>query len=198
MADLAERIISHLQWDPRVRSVTLTGSRARGNATPLSDWDFDLDVDDAEAFERDLPVLVEQLGPLAHGWDPFGVRHNYMVMLPGPAKVDLIIEIPQEESAPWRVTAETLPQIEHHFWDWTLWLGSKTLHGNHELVRNELAKMSERLLGPLGARDRVTTIGDAVVAFGAARNVAERRLALEVDRRIEREVLPALKRAGVL
>jgi hypothetical protein len=194
---VAARVEALLREDPRVRSVILTGSRARGDATPLSDWDFELEVDDFEGFKEELPAVVERLEPLAHQWDPYGTRHNYMVMLPGPTKVDIIIEEPQEEAGQWVVTAETLRLIEHHFWDWSLWLGGKTLRGDHELVRSELAKMSDRLLKPLGARS-VTSIAEAVAGFRDARDVAEERTGVTVERTLEREVLSALKRYGIV
>lgn len=196
--DVAETVTGLLRRDPRVRSVVPTGSRARGEATALSDWDFEVEVDDFETFERDLPALVEELDPLAHQWDPFGHRRSYMVMLPGPAKVDIIIEVPQEEAGAWVVSSETLPQIEHHFWDWSLWLGSKTLRGEGQLVRAELTKMSERLLHPLGVQDPVSTIPEAVAAYLPARRAAEERIGVKVDRRLERQVGGALREYGIV
>ena len=87
-----------------------------------------------------------------------------------------------------------LEGIDRHFWDWILWLASKREKGQDELVRRELAKMSEHLLRPLGV-DRVPgSIEAALETYRFARDRRERELGVEVSRRLEREVLPALRR----
>jgi hypothetical protein len=49
---------------------------------------------------------------------------------------------------PWELRSDTLRAIDGHFWDWVLWLGSKALRHEAELVSGELAKMQWFLLGP--------------------------------------------------
>jgi hypothetical protein len=48
-----------------------------------------------------------------------------MLILAGPAKVDLLFGHPHQPAAPWQVNASTLAGIDDHFWDWALWLRSK-------------------------------------------------------------------------
>jgi hypothetical protein len=52
-----------------------------------------------------------------------------MMILAGPAKVDLIFDRPHLIASPWLASAATLAAIDDHFWDWALWLGSKQLAG---------------------------------------------------------------------
>jgi len=179
-----------------VRGVELVGSRANGSSTPLSDWDFVVATDDFGAVARALPAVVSALEPLAQQWDRISEYPCYMLMLIGPVKVDLIFPgEPYESLPPWRVSAETLEGIDRHFWDWILWLASKREKGQDELVRRELAKMSEHLLRPLGV-DRVPgSIEAAFESYRIARDEREREFGLEVSRRLEHEVLPALRRA---
>ena len=174
----------------------LVGSRATGSPTRLSDWDFEVETDDFGAVARELPSLVAMLEPLAQQWDRISEYPCYMLMLIGPVKVDLIFSgEPYESLPPWRVSAETLEGIDRHFWDWILWLASKREKGQDERVRRELAKMSEYLLRPLGV-DRVPgSIEDALESYRFARDERELELGVEVSRRLEREVLPALRRA---
>jgi hypothetical protein len=42
------------------------------------------------------------------------------MILAGPAKIDLIFDQPYPIEPPWQMTAETLPQIDDHFWDLAL------------------------------------------------------------------------------
>lgn len=178
---------------PHVRAVELVGSRATGSPTRLSDWDFEVETDDFDVVARVLPEMVAGLEPLAQQWDRLSEYPCFMLMLSGPLKVDLIFPgEPYESLPPWTVTAETLGGIDRHFWDWILWLASKREKGQDERVRRELAKMSEHLLRPLGA-DRVPgSIDAALESYGFARDERERELGVEVPRRLEREVLPAL------
>jgi hypothetical protein len=180
---------------PHVRDVELVGSRATGSSTPLSDWDFAVTTDRFDAVARELPSLVAGLEPLAQQWDRISDYPCYMLMLSGPVKVDLIFpEEPYESLPPWTVTVETLDGIDRHFWDWILWLASKREKSQDDLVRRELLKMSEHLLRPLGV-DRVPgSIEDALDSYRFARDQREREFGLEVSRRLEGEVLPALRR----
>jgi hypothetical protein len=193
--DLAASVRAALLQHPHVRDVELVGSRATGSSTPLSDWDFAVTTDRFDAVARELPSLVAGLEPLAQQWDRISDYPCYMLMLRGPVKVDLIFPgEPYESLPPWTVTAETIDGVDRHFWDWILWLASKREKGQEELVRRELAKMSEHLLRPLGA-DRVPgSIEAALESYRLARDRRERELGVEVSRGLEGEVLPALRR----
>ena len=193
--DLAASVTAALLQHPHVRDVELVGSRATGSSTPLSDWDFVVVTDRFGEVARALPTLVPRLDPLAQQWDRISEYPCYMLMLRGPVKVDLIFpEEPYESLPPWTVTVETLDGIDRHFWDWILWLASKREKGQDELVRRELAKMSVHLLRPLGV-DRVPgSIEDALDSYLSARDRRERELGVEVSRRLEHEVLPAMGR----
>jgi Nucleotidyltransferase domain len=193
--DLAASVRAALLSHPHVRDVELVGSRATGSSTPLSDWDFAVTTDRFDAVARELPAMVAGLEPLAQQWDRISEYPCYMLMLIGPVKVDLIFQgEPYESLPPWTVSAETLEGIDRHFWDWILWLASKREKGQDELVRRELGKMSEHLLRPLGV-DRVPgSIEAALESYRSAREGSEREFRLEVSRRLEGEVLPALRR----
>jgi hypothetical protein len=193
--DFAASVRAALLPHPHVLSVELVGSRATGSPTRLSDWDFEVMTDGFDAVARELPALVAELEPLAQQWDRISEYPCYMLMLIGPVKVDLIFPgEPYESLPPWRVSAETLDGLDRHFWDWILWLASKREKGQDELVRHELVKMSEHLLRPLGV-DRVPgSIEAALETYRFARDRRERELGVEVSRRLEREVLPAVCR----
>jgi hypothetical protein len=193
--DLAASVRAALLPHRHIRAVELVGSRATGSSTPLSDWDFAVMTDGFDAVARDLPDMVAELEPLAQQWDRISEYPCYMLMLRGPVKVDLIFPgEPYESLPPWTVTAETIDGIDRHFWDWILWLASKREKGEEELVRRELVKMSEHLLRPLGA-DRVPgSIEATLESYRSARDKREREFGIEVSRRLEREVLPALRR----
>ena len=178
---------------PDIRAVELVGSRAGGSPTPSSDWDFVVVTERFDEVGRALPALVAELEPLGQQWDRISAYPCYMLMLAGPVKVDLIFpDEPFESLPPWTVSAETLDGIDQHFWDWILWLASKREKREDELVRRELIKLRDHLLGPLGV-DRVPgSIGAAVEGYRAARDEREREFGVEVSRRREREVLPVL------
>ncbi|MEE8386707.1 MAG: nucleotidyltransferase domain-containing protein [Dehalococcoidia bacterium] len=57
-ADIADRVISALARHPTVRSVRLAGSRERGDARYLSDWDFAVDTDNFSTVAGDLTELL--------------------------------------------------------------------------------------------------------------------------------------------
>jgi hypothetical protein len=196
MADIAALIETVLLPHPAIRGVELVGSRADGSPTRLSDWDFVVVTDRFDDVARALPELVTPLDPLAQQWDRISDYPCYMLMLEGPVKVDLIFaEEPYESLSPWTVSADTLDRIDQHFWDWILWLASKREKGQNELVRRELVKMRDHLLGPLGI-DRVpASIESAVERYRSARGEREREFGLRVTRRRERAVLSVLPNA---
>lgn len=77
-----------------------------------------------------------------------------------------------------------------------LWLAGKALRGRQQFVEDELAKMSNHLLRPLGVEGLPRDIPTAVRAYLTARSEAESRFGIGVDRRIETEVHRALGEAG--
>jgi hypothetical protein len=85
-----------------------------------------------------------------------------------------------------------------HFWDWTVWLGSKDLAGKTDLVAEELRKMQRHLLGPLGVTSPPATVEEAVAVYQLARDRLERRWDISVPRRLGDEVTAALVRHGVV
>jgi hypothetical protein len=193
MEDIAVSVRAVLLPHPDIRAVELVGSRAGGSPTPSSDWDFVVVTERFDEVGRALPALVAELEPLGQQWDRISAYPCYMLLLAGPVKVDLIFpDEPFESLPPWTVSAETLDGIDQHFWDWILWLASKREKREDELVRRELIKLRDHLLGPLGV-DRVPgSIGAAVDGYRAARDEREREFGVEVSRRREREVLPVL------
>ena len=193
MEDITASVRTVLLRHPRVRGVELVGSRAAGSATRLSDWDFVVVTDDFDAVAEALPAMVTELDPLGRQWDRISEYPCYMLLLSGPAKVDLIFpDEPYESLPPWTVTAETLDGIDQHLWDWVLWLASKRERGQDELVRSELAKMRDHLLRPMGVNQVPRSIEDAVERYRSARDERERAFGVRVTRRREREVLPVL------
>jgi len=189
-------VISALTWHRAVDSVTLVGSRARGEAIELSDWDFKVETNDFRSVERSLVELVAPLGPLAQQWDRLSKRACYMLLLKEMGKVDLIFNEPWEPKGPWVVGSTTLPRIDDHFWDWTIWLAAKDRQGKRELVVSELRKMHEHLLGPLRVAQIPSSLPDAVGAYVGARAGAERQLAMALPRAVEDEVRRLLAEAG--
>jgi hypothetical protein len=186
--DLAVRVPEALLRHGAVEKVELVGSRATGAFLPLSDWDFLVETDDFDTVAAALPELVEPLNPLARQWDPLAEHPCYMLMLAGAIKVDLIFDRPSEHAPPWVPTAETLPRIDAHFWDWVLWLGAKRAAGKHDLLESELAKLSIHVLEPLGVEERPVSLEDAVSRYTAALRDAEKRLGVRVSPRIARAV----------
>ena len=193
---LAERIAESLRVHPSVDAVTLAGSRARDEAGPLSDWDFDLETSDFGSVAEALPALMRPLEPLAQQWDRLSDHACYMLMLPGAVKVDLIFEEPHSPEPPWELSAETLTEIDEHFWDWTIWLAAKDKAGKREIVLDELTKMHDHLLGPLGVSAPPASIEQAVPAYLPALRGAEERLGVRVPDVLQREVLDRLAGHG--
>lgn len=187
------RVTAALLAHPQVTGVELIGSRARGEATPRSDWDFHVGVTDFAAVAADLPGLAAPLAPLGQLWDPLSSRQVYALILAGPVKVDLLFDEPHEHEPPWRPSAETLPAIDTHFWDWTLWLAGKAYAGRDELVDAELTKLSGHLLRPLGVDQVPGTVGEAVRRYRTARDRLEAAYGVDVSRRLDDAVTPVIE-----
>jgi hypothetical protein len=186
---LDRQVTSAIGRHPAVRSIGLVGSRAEGRATEYSDWDFVVTTDDFPALARDLPELSAALAPIAVQWDRLSPHQCWMLVLPGPTKVDLIFpDEPHVLEPPWAPTRENLAAIDRHFWDWALWLRSKEESGRRDLLAAELAKLFRHLLGPLGATTGPGSVAGAVAAYRDARAAAERRFGCEVPRELEAAV----------
>jgi predicted nucleotidyltransferase len=187
--EIAVRVQDVLCSHPSIKAITLIGSRARGESTSLSDWDFSVETNDFDAAANILPELTKALDPLAQLWDPLCEVATYMLILPGPTKVDfLFLDQPGQHLPPPLVTAETLVSVDTHFWDWSLWLTSKLAAGKNELVEQELAKMTEHILHPMGITGRPTNLSEAVSAYLSARTRQEAKLGLKVPRTLGLEV----------
>lgn len=166
-----------------VTGVELRGSRARGTAGRFSDWDFVVRTEDFTALAGQLPMIVDPLQPLVRQWDRLSDTQCYMLIVPGPVKIDLIFEdVPHNHEPPWRVDERTLPAIDHHFWDWTLWLASKVDAGKRETVAAELAKMHQHLLAPMGIAETPSSPEEAVAQYLETLGEWERRLGIVIDR----------------
>jgi predicted nucleotidyltransferase len=197
--DVPARVTTALASHPDVLRIELVGSRARGDATALSDWDFRIDTTDGAALAHDLPALSAALEPLAAQWDRLTERATYMLVLPGAIKVDVF---PGDErraiEPPWEPSAANLVAIDAHFWDWTLWLGGKLLAEKTDVVADELTKMHGHLLRPLGVPEPPPTVDSAVGAYRLARDRHDRDWGISVSRRLGDEVATALARHGVV
>ncbi|HEX5479286.1 MAG TPA: nucleotidyltransferase domain-containing protein [Dehalococcoidia bacterium] len=191
---LATEIPRLLAADPRVLSVELTGSRARGDPGPLSDWDFALVSNDASGVCRRLPSLLSPLKPIALVPDPLARHVVVAPILPGPVKVDLIFDEEHAPEPPWVPGGQNLISIDAHFWDWTLWLAGKQLKGNERLVQRELSLMHQHLLAPLGVAAAPDSLGEAVLAYIERRTAWEMREGVVVPRELEDAVRGALVR----
>lgn len=110
---IPELVMKH----PVVSRVTIIGSRLRGDAAEWSDWDFLVETSDFEAISTALPSLTEILSPLTYLWDPLSRRSNYMMIIRGPVKIDLIFERLQQQEPIWTVDRDSLARINSHFWD---------------------------------------------------------------------------------
>ena len=198
--DPTDAIRAALLRDPAILSVELVGSRAAGTPTALSDWDFRVSSADAAAVAGRLPALVAGLRPLAQLWDPLAGVPVYMLILTGAVKVDLFPEGPGDPAALVARRAEpaSLAAVDAHFWDWNLWLGSKRLRGQDELVGDELAKMWRHLLRPLGAIAPPGTQEQAVSVYFALRRGREQQSGDAVPRELGTAVAARLRAAGLL
>lgn len=189
---LEEAIASH----PGVMSVRLAGSRARGHPVPLSDWDLEVATCDGHAVVRDLPAIAQRVHPVAGQWERLASHACYMLMLEDGTKVDLILDVPQDLQPPWQAEPGTLESIDHHFWDWIVWLAAKDQRGARDFVREEFAKMSQHLLEPIAIRDTPAEIGEAVRLFRGARQRLEAEMETSVNRSMEDAAVQALRRGG--
>ncbi len=190
---MPDDVVTVLARDIRIHRVELTGSRARGTATALSDWDFTVTTAAFEAVRDALPTLTAPLRPVVAQWDRLSRNWCYMMILPGPVKVDLIFEQPHPIEPPWLVNAATLSAIGDHFWDWALWLASKHLAGRNDVVTAELGKLHAHLLAPLGVAAVPDSLDEAVAGYKAAREGWEKRLRRRVSRTAETAVLSSLR-----
>jgi predicted nucleotidyltransferase len=59
--DVPARVTEVLAPSPQVVRVELVGSRARGEETALSDWDYRVDATNGAALARELTTLVDRL-----------------------------------------------------------------------------------------------------------------------------------------
>ena len=197
MRDLAGEVPRLLRGHAGIRGVALIGSRAEGTAHELSDWDFAVEAGDFSAVERDLPQLLSPLDAVAAQWDRYAPHATYMLILPGPTKIDLLfLDEKREWSAPWAVGPATLQAIDTHFWDWILWLEQKRRAGRDELLAESLGHMHELLLAPMGIAGRPSSVADATARYLAARTTLECGYGVAVQRELERVVRPVLERVS--
>jgi predicted nucleotidyltransferase len=187
-ADIPRQVETVVGSHPAVHGVRLVGSRATGHHTAVSDWDLMIDTDDFRSVAAALPALVNALRPIAQQWDRLSTHQTYMLVLSGPAKVDLLFDVPHVREPPWSVSRDTLPAIDDHFWDWILWLLSKEGAGRVELLRDELQLLFLHVLEPMGVGRCPSDLPAAVHAYLDARGRQERRHGLLVARTLEREV----------
>jgi hypothetical protein len=187
--ELSERIIRAVAPHPAVRSIKLVGSRAEGRAHEHSDWDFLVEANDFAGVARALPRFLAPLDPLVQQWDRLSPEWCWMMILRGPAKVDLIFpDQPHTNEPPWTPSPKNLAGIDAHFWDWMLWLRSKEASSKAELIAGELEKLYDHLLAPLGVEHRPPTLPDALDLYRAARDHAEQCFGTKVDRELETAV----------
>ncbi|MFL5925710.1 MAG: nucleotidyltransferase domain-containing protein [Gaiellaceae bacterium] len=85
--DVVTAMLAKLGESEAVSSVVLGGSRARGTATALSDWDIYVEGD-SERMMAEIPALVASFAPLAAFWEPLSEQARYMVVMYGPTKVE--------------------------------------------------------------------------------------------------------------
>ena len=187
-----------LAQSPHVRGVRLVGSRAHGRASPLSDWDFLVETDDIDAVAAELPELVAPLKPLGQLWDPISEDESsyYMLILPGPVKVDLVFERPNVTRPPWVPSAETLREMDAHFWDFLYWIASKREKGEDEIVAHVLELLWSHILRPLGVEEVPASVEQALERYLAARERAEERLGVRVPRALGDEIVRAISEAA--
>ena len=195
--NLADRVIACVEPHPAIRRIRLVGSRADGSATEFSDWDFRVETTDFAAAAEALPQLLTPLQPFAQQWDRLSHEWCWMLIVRGPTKVDLIFpDEPHTNEPPWQPDHANLEAIEAHFWDWLLWLRGKEARGKTEIIATELDKLFDHLLRPLGIERRPASIPDAIALYRAARDRAETRFDVVVDRQLEDVASPAFKGVG--
>jgi hypothetical protein len=186
-----------LEPHPAVREVHLIGSRARGDAGPFSDWDFEVVTSDFVSLAGDIESLAAGMEPLACQWDRLSPHMCYMMILPGAVKIDfLFLDQPHVDEPPWEVSAETLAGIDAHFWDWTIWLASKNSAGKRELVAAELRKMWEHILAPMGVGAVPATVTAAIELYANARDQLEAEFGTRVKRELSQAICGLLRKNG--
>jgi predicted nucleotidyltransferase len=194
--DIVSVVTVSLKHNPAVRKVELVGSRKMGTATQWSDWDFAVETTDFEIVSAALPGLVRSLEPISYLWDPLGDCRVFMLILKGPVKVDLIFDIPHPHDPPWTVNSDTLMVIDHHFWDWILWIAVKDIRGLKDYVRTELQKMHAFLLQPLGVKEVPDSIPSAIQAYETAFQNQVNLFRRQIDPALQEEVLKGLRMMG--
>jgi hypothetical protein len=197
--DFVASVRGEVERHPAVTSLDLVGSRARGDPTELSDWDFLVGSPDVEAVARALPRLAATVEPLAAQWDRLSEEASYfMLVLRDGTKVDFVLQRPPDLQPPWVPAGENLHAVDAHFWDWILWLGAKQLRGDDALVQVTLRRlMYHHLLAPLGATSPPATIGEAVELYRSLRAQREREFDAAVARDLDAVVSRRLASAGV-
>src|SRR5437868_2686850 len=192
--DLSGRVIAAVAPHPAVRDIRHVGSRAEGRAVDLSDWDFLVETNDFAAIARALPQQLAPLEPVAQQWDRLSREYCWMLIVPGPAKIDLIFaDQAHTDEGPWEPSGENLNAIDAHFWDWMLWLKAKDASGKLDRVDAELDKLFGHLLAPLGVEHRPSSIAEAVAGYRVARERAELRFGVSVRRELETAVALAFR-----
>ncbi len=194
--DLGKTVPDLLRKHPAVKSVKLIGSRARGEATRWSDWDFEIETDEIDTVDAALPELMAPLQPLYAFHDPLSHLYLYIMVLRGPVNVDLFFKRDHEWDPPWQVNRENLYQVNGHFWNWIYWLAGKEARGLADLVQAELQKMFDFLLKPMGVSKVPESIGDAVRAFHIALREREKQFQVRLDRTLEEETIHGLQVMG--
>jgi len=183
------------RWPPRGDRRGARGSRSRGTHTEHSDWDFAVQTDDFDALARDLPALVETLDPLAAQWEPLGDFPVYMVLVPGPIKIEyLFLHRSQAARPPVTPGADTLVAIDAHFWDWVWWLATKASVGRSDLVAGHMPQLHAYILGPIGADAVPADLGAAIAEYLSCRAELERRFHVKVPRRLGDNVEAGIRR----
>ena len=187
------RALEALERHAAVRRVRLVGSRATGTATAVSDWDFAVDTDNFGAIAHDIGSVLAVLRPLAQQWDRLSETYCWMVVVPGPVKLDFIFGELHADEPPWRPEPGNLAAVDRHFWDWVLWLRSKRAKGQTELVASELDTMFDHTLEPMGVEAPPASLDTAITSYLVARDRLERAFGVAVPRDLAREVLRALR-----
>jgi hypothetical protein len=197
-------VTAAMRADPMVRSVALVGSRGNGTATELSDWDYHVSLSDPVAVSLRIAQLVRPLRALSQLWDPLAKRPVYMLLVAASggapvAKLDLLLDLPERHPSadPPPISAASLPGIDAHFWDWNLWLGSKRLRGAETLVRDELAKMRDYVLTPLGGSAAPNTQRETIAEYLRLRRQQELRHGIHIAPELGIAVQETLTAAGL-
>jgi hypothetical protein len=190
---LGGRIVCLLEAHHSVRRAELVGSRAAGRASVHSDWDFWITCDNFAALASELPQLFAPLHPLAQQWSRFGRYRCWMLVLPGPVRIELMFPAEgQDPPGPRQPSADNLAAMDAQFWDWVLRAnGKQAVGGNTEAVI-ELELIFEDLLSQLGVQAKPRSLAEAVECYRLARDAAEASFGIRVPRHLETEVAKQL------